>query len=112
MKSAYAPARTSAPERTRSQGTCRSRQQETLATSSPRRVILRSRASPRVATKPHETKAALLEGVVARVRDTVDKAEADDAERFLRSYYANVAPDDLIGRSEADLAGAALAHWG
>jgi glutamate dehydrogenase len=65
-----------------------------------------------VATKPHDTKAALLEGVVARVRDTVDKAEADDAERFVRSYYANVAPDDLIGRSEADLAGAALAHWG
>jgi glutamate dehydrogenase len=65
-----------------------------------------------VATKPHETKAALLEGVAARVRETVEADEADDAERFAGVYYANVAPEDLADRSEADLAGAALAHWG
>ena len=65
-----------------------------------------------MATSPHETKVALLEAVVARVRDTVEGAEADDAERFVRSYYANVAPEDLSERSEHDLAGAALAHLG
>jgi glutamate dehydrogenase len=65
-----------------------------------------------VATSPHDTKVALLEAVVARVRDTVEGAEAEDAERFVRSYYANVAAEDLIDRSEHDLAGAALAHWG
>jgi hypothetical protein len=31
--------------------------------------------------------------------------------RFVRAYYANVAPEDLVDRNEADLAGAALAHW-
>ncbi len=65
-----------------------------------------------MATSPHETKAALLEAVAARARDTAEDAEAADVERFVRSYYANVAPEDLIDRSELDLAGAALAHWG
>ena len=65
-----------------------------------------------MATKPDNTKGHLLEAVVARVRDTLDSAEADDAERFVRTYYANVAPEDLIDRSEHDLAGASLAHWG
>jgi NAD-specific glutamate dehydrogenase len=46
-----------------------------------------------VATSPHETKAALLEAVAARARDTAEDAEAADVERFVRSYYANVAPE-------------------
>ena len=29
----------------------------------------------------------------------------------MRAYYANAAPDDLAGRSDLDLYGAALAHW-
>src|SRR5207245_1734880 len=65
----------------------------------------------RVATSPHERKDALLEAVVARVRDDVEGAEAADVERFVRAYYAHVAPDDLIDRSADDLYGAALAHW-
>jgi hypothetical protein len=39
-----------------------------------------------VATSQHETKVALLEAVVARVRDTVEDVQAADAERFVRSY--------------------------
>jgi glutamate dehydrogenase len=65
-----------------------------------------------VATSVQETKDARIEGVVARVRDTVEAQEVDDVERFVRAYYEHVAPEDLAQRSEEDLYGAALAHWG
>jgi glutamate dehydrogenase len=29
----------------------------------------------------------------------------------VRQYYHRVPPDDLVGRSESDVYGAALAHW-
>ena len=48
---------------------------------------------------------------VARVRERVDARQADDVERFVRAYYAHVAPDDLSDRSDLDLYGAAVAHW-
>ncbi|HEX4930223.1 MAG TPA: hypothetical protein VFV62_05880, partial [Gaiellaceae bacterium] len=64
-----------------------------------------------MATSPDERKAALLEATVARVRERVEAAQADDVERFVRAYYAHVAPDDLSDRSDLDLCGAALAHW-
>ena len=64
-----------------------------------------------MATSPDERKAALLEATVARVRERVEAAAADDVERFVRAYYAHVAPDDLSDRSDLDLYGAALAHW-
>ena len=35
----------------------------------------------------------------------------ENAERFVRAYYAHVSADDLTDRSERDLSGAALAHW-
>ena len=63
-----------------------------------------------MATSPDETKDALLEAVVARVHAELEGAEAADVERFVRAYYAHVAPDDLIERSADDLYGAALAH--
>src|SRR5919197_1265656 len=46
----------------------------------------------------------LLEAVAAR-------AEDEDIARFVRAYYAHVAPEDLADRSVDDLYGAALAHW-
>jgi glutamate dehydrogenase len=64
-----------------------------------------------VTTSPAETKAALLESAVARVRERIEGDQADDVERFVRAYYANAAPDDLAGRSDLDLYGAAIAHW-
>ncbi len=57
-----------------------------------------------MATSAHETKDALLEAVAAR-------AETADVERFVRAYYAHVAPEDLADRSVDDLYGAALAHF-
>jgi glutamate dehydrogenase len=64
-----------------------------------------------VATSPHQAKDALLEALVARIRSEVDSGEAGDLERFVRAYYAHVAPDDLADRTPDDLFGAALAHW-
>ncbi|HUQ21998.1 MAG TPA: NAD-glutamate dehydrogenase [Gaiellaceae bacterium] len=63
-----------------------------------------------MATSPNERKAALLEAAVACVHEQSHGAEAQDVERFVRAYYANVAADDLTDRSPADLYGAALAH--
>ncbi|HZO33562.1 MAG TPA: hypothetical protein VFB17_00665, partial [Gaiellaceae bacterium] len=59
-------------------------------------------------TRTEEAKATKLEAAVARVQADGD---ADDVARWLRAYYAHVAPEDLADRSDADLAGAALAHW-
>ncbi len=55
--------------------------------------------------------ATKLEAAVARARVQA-AADADDVERWVRAYYAHVAPEDLADRSDADLAGAAVAHWG
>jgi glutamate dehydrogenase len=64
-----------------------------------------------MATSPDDAKAALLEAVAQRARSSFDGDQAADVERFVRAYYHHVAPEDLVGRSEADLYGAALAHW-
>src|SRR5207253_2397981 len=63
-----------------------------------------------VATGPDDAKAALLTATAARVRERAGD-EAAVVERFVRAYYEHVAPEDLIGRSEVDLYGAALCHW-
>jgi glutamate dehydrogenase len=64
-----------------------------------------------VATRPDEAKAEALEATVARVRERIDRAEADELERFVYRYYEHVPPEDVAERSDLDLAGAALAHW-
>ena len=62
-------------------------------------------------TSPAESKAELLERAVALVRERLGGEQAKNLERFVRAYYANVAADDLQGRSPENLFGAALAHW-
>ena len=57
------------------------------------------------------TKGALLEATVAHVHERLELGQAEDVERFVRAYYAHVAPDDLTDRNDRDLYGAALAHW-
>jgi glutamate dehydrogenase len=64
-----------------------------------------------MATGPDEAKAALLDATVERARECADGGQMADLERFVRAYYAHVAPADLAGRSDVDLLGAALAHW-
>ena len=61
-----------------------------------------------MAVKPEEAKAALVEKAIGQVRERLSGHQADAVERFVRSYYAEAAPEDL---GELDLYGAALAHW-
>ena len=57
------------------------------------------------------TKGALLEATVAHVHERLEPGQAEDVERFVRAYYAHVAPDDLTDRNDRHLYGAALVHW-
>ncbi|HEY2602182.1 MAG TPA: NAD-glutamate dehydrogenase [Thermoleophilaceae bacterium] len=61
--------------------------------------------------KVEEVDEALLEGVCARIRDTLPAEDSELAQQFVRQYYRWVAPDDLEERSADDLFGAALAHF-
>jgi glutamate dehydrogenase len=61
--------------------------------------------------KTEEIEAALIDDVCSRVREKLQDDEAPQVEEFVRQYYRRVPPDDLVGRSELDVYGAALAHW-
>lgn len=61
--------------------------------------------------KTEELEAALIDDVCSRVREKLGDGEAPQVEEFVRQYYHRVPPDDLVGRSESDVYGAALAHW-
>ena len=58
-----------------------------------------------------EAEAALIESVCSRVSDLVAPELVEQCETFLRQYYHWVAPEDLAGRSAADLYGAAMSVW-
>ena len=53
---------------------------------------------------------SVLEATVARVRKSIDRAEADQLDRFVRRYYEHVSPEDVVAGSDVELAGAALAY--
>jgi glutamate dehydrogenase len=61
--------------------------------------------------KTEELEAALIDDVCSRVREKVRDDEAPQVEEFVRQYYRRVPPEDLVGRSQLDVYGAALAHW-
>jgi glutamate dehydrogenase len=61
--------------------------------------------------KTEEIEAALIDDVCSRVREKLRDDEAPQVEEFVRQYYRRVPPEDLVGRSELDVYGAALAHW-
>ena len=48
---------------------------------------------------------------VAHAQQTVAAAERELIEVFIREYYRQIDPEDLLLRSPDDLAGAALSHW-
>jgi glutamate dehydrogenase len=58
-----------------------------------------------------KSKAELVDQVVERVRLRVDGKGSERAERFVRQFYANVPPGDILGDVPDNLAGAALALW-
>jgi glutamate dehydrogenase len=61
--------------------------------------------------KTEEIEAALIDDVCSRVREKLRDDEAPQVEEFVRQYYRRVPPEDLVGRSELDVYGAALAQW-
>ncbi len=64
-----------------------------------------------MAVKTEVLESELIDAVCADVRDSLPAEEAAPAEAFVRQYYHWVPPDDLSGRTQRDLCGAALAHW-
>ena len=65
-----------------------------------------------MASRTDTLKQEKIEAVVALVRDRLDGAKATTAERFVRQFYVNVAPQDLVQEEAEDLFGAAIAMWG
>jgi glutamate dehydrogenase len=61
--------------------------------------------------KTEELEAALVDVVCSRAHEKLADDEAAHVEEFVRQYYRRVPPDDVLGRSELDVYGAALAHW-
>src|SRR3954447_9817829 len=49
----------------------------------------------RMAVKPEQAKAALVEKAIAQVRERLPEAQADEVARFVRDYYAEAPPEDL-----------------
>ena len=53
----------------------------------------------------------MVDSLCDRVRERVDAEHAEQVEEFVRQYYRWVPPEDLAGRGNLDLYGAALSHW-
>src|SRR5690349_14290822 len=64
-----------------------------------------------MATRDKGRKAEILDKIAAAARSRLKGAAADDAESFLRRYYANVAMEDLVDVAVDDLYGAGMSLW-
>ena len=61
--------------------------------------------------KGERQKAGLIDKIVREARKSRKGRKASAAARFVRTYYSNVPPLDLLQRTPADLWGAASSHW-
>jgi glutamate dehydrogenase len=64
-----------------------------------------------MAIKAEQLKDDLIDRVAERLRERLEAARAEPAERFLHQFYANVPPDDIVSENPDNLYGAALALW-
>ncbi len=64
-----------------------------------------------MALRAEQLKDELTEEVVRQVRGRIDRNRADLAERFVRQFYANVPPDDILQAPADQLYGGAVAMW-
>ena len=64
-----------------------------------------------MARKAEQLKTELVEKAVALAQKRLDGPRAEAAARFIREFYANVSPDDLVGAEVENLYGAALSLW-
>src|SRR3954451_22750539 len=60
---------------------------------------------------PEQRKSDLVDRLASEAQKRVGDEQADSAEKFIRRYFALVAPDDIIYTSFETLLGAALSLW-
>ena len=63
-----------------------------------------------MAARAEQRKDEIIDGLAAQLATRLGGNEAEIAERFVRAYFRNVAPEDLTERDPLDLYGAALAQ--
>jgi glutamate dehydrogenase len=61
--------------------------------------------------RAEQFKAELIDRVAGQAVSRLGRERGAPVERFIRGFYANVAPDDLRGETVDDLFGAALSLW-
>ncbi|MBI1777172.1 MAG: NAD-glutamate dehydrogenase [Proteobacteria bacterium] len=61
--------------------------------------------------KPEDLKAALIDQVAGLARERLPAAKSQEGEAFIRRFYQNVPPDDVLGADPLELFGAAIALW-
>ena len=61
--------------------------------------------------KDERQQAGLIDKIVRQARRSLKGRKALAAAGFVRTYYSNVPPQDLLQRKPADLWGAASSHW-
>jgi glutamate dehydrogenase len=64
-----------------------------------------------MASKAEQAKAALIERIVGAAEVRLGKGRSAQTEFFLRAFYANVPPDDILGEEPETLFAAALGLW-
>ncbi len=62
-------------------------------------------------SRAEQLKAELIDRVAKLASSRLDKTRAAPVERFIRAFYANVPPDDILGDTPENLFGAALSLW-
>lgn len=62
-------------------------------------------------TRHEILKTEKIDAAAALIRERLPESKAGIAERFLRQFYDNVAPHDLVGEEAEDLFGAAITIW-
>ena len=65
-----------------------------------------------MSSRADQLKADLIEKCVERIHERLDAKRAKVVEAFLRQFFANVPPDDLVGEAPDNLYGAALSMFG
>ena len=63
-----------------------------------------------MAASAKQLKAEIVDALAVQLADRLRGDEAELAQRFVRAYFHNVAPEDLAERDPLDLYGAALAQ--
>ena len=61
--------------------------------------------------KLHTLKQELVDGVTALAEERIATDKKAEAESFIRQFYANVAPQDILSEEPEDLFGSALSIW-